>query len=263
MECIKADLSRSLDAIEIHTFADLHIGDKHSDGKLIQQRINYVKDTDNAYCILNGDICNWALRNSKSDPYAEVLKPMEQIQMFADLFSPIKEKLLAITPGNHESRSYTSDGIDVTQIACQQIGVSNRYSNTSALVFVRFGAIAKKESTGTGEDRKVCYTIYTVHGGGGGRKEGSNANRLADMACIVDADIYIHSHTHLPMIMKEAFFRTDLRNSAVAVVDKLFVNTGASMTYGGYAEIQEYKPASKATPVIYLSGKSKDFTARL
>ena len=34
-------------------------------------------------------------------------------------------------------------------------------------------------------------------------KEGrAKAIRLADMACIVDADIYIHSHTHLPMIMK-------------------------------------------------------------
>ena len=33
----------------------------------------------------------------------------------------------------------------------------------------------------------------------------AKAIRLADMASIVDADIYIHSHTHLPMIMKQAY----------------------------------------------------------
>ena len=42
--------------------------------------------------------------------------------------------------------------------------------------------------------RQMCYTIYTTHGRGGGRKEGAKAIRLADMASIVDADIYIHSH---------------------------------------------------------------------
>jgi hypothetical protein len=63
--------------------------------------------------------------------------------------------------------------------------------------------------------------------------------------------------------MKQAYHRIDPRNSAVALVTKLFVNTAANLSYGGYGEAQEFKPTSKDTPVIYLNGKKKSFEARL
>jgi GTP-binding protein LepA len=215
--------------------------------------------------ILNGDICNWATRNSVSDIYSEQLSPMQQIKEFVDLFSPIKDKILSIQPGNHEGRSYRSDGIDITELACRELGIADKYSQTASLVFIRLGenSRGRKESIGTGKLRRVCYVLYVLHGSGGGRKEGSKANRLAEMASVVDADIYIHSHTHLPMIMRQAFYRLDLPNSCAAPVDKLFVNTSATLWYGGYGEQYEYKPNSKATPVIYLDGTRKEFTARL
>ena len=102
-----------------------------------------------------------------------------------------------------------------------------------------------------------------LHGSGGGRKEGAKAIRLADMASIVDADVYIHSHTHLPMIMKERFIRVCLPNSSFAYVDKLFVNTAASLNHGGYGEEYEFKPASTDTPVVYLNGHKKGARASL
>jgi hypothetical protein len=105
--------------------------------------------------------------------------------------------------------------------------------------------------------------MYVLHGSGGGRKEGAKAIRLADMASIIDTDIYSHAHTHLPMIMKQGFHRIDTRNSTVEKVDKLFVNTAANLRYGGYGEAGEFKPSSMQTPVIYLNGRRKEFTARL
>jgi hypothetical protein len=65
------------------------------------------------------------------------------------------------------------------------------------------------------------------------------------------------------MVMKQAFHRIDTANSAVALVDKLFVNTASNLKYGGYGEAGEFKPSSKDTPVIYLSGTKKSFEARL
>jgi hypothetical protein len=146
-----------------------------------------------------------------------------------------------------------------------QLGLSHKYSKGSCLLFIRFGTLSDghKESKGSGNIRSVCYTVYVLHGSGGGRKEGAKAIRLADMASIVDSDIYIHSHTHLPMIIKQSYFRVDPRNSTCASVTKLFVNTSAALDYGGYAEEGEFKPNSKDTPVIYLSGEKKKFTARL
>lgn len=265
MEIIKATLPREHDSIELHVFADEHIGDEHSDVKRVMDRIEYVKNTPNAYCILNGDIIDNATKTSIGDTYTQVFNPMEQLARAVELFSPIKDKILCITHGNHENRTYKKEGINLSRLIANQLGLSDRYSSTSAVLFIRVGENSKgyKETNGSGKFRQICYTVYVLHGSGGGRKEGAKAIRLADMASVIDTDIYIHSHTHLPMIMKQGFHRIDPRNNAVALVDKLFVNTAANLDYGGYGEAQEFKPSSKDTPTIYLNGTKKEFKARL
>jgi predicted phosphodiesterase len=265
MKIIKIDLPRELSSVELHIFADEHLGDEHCDLKRLIQRIEYVRNTPNAYCILNGDIIDNATKTSIGDTYTQEFNPMEQLQRAVDLFGPIKDKILAVTHGNHENRTYKKEGINLSALMATQLGLADRYTATSAVLFIRVGEESRnrKESNGSGKNRQICYTVYVLHGSGGGRKEGAKAIRLADMASIVDTDIYIHSHTHLPMIMKQGFHRIDTKNSAVAIVDKLFVNTASNLNYGGYGEAQEFKPSSKDTPVIYLGGRKKTYEARL
>lgn len=255
MKVIKTDLSEELKSLELHTFADLHIGDKFCDTEKINAMIEHIKSTENAYCILNGDLMNNATKTSVSDYYAEEYSPMEQIEMCCELFEPIKDKIIAVNPGNHENRTYRNDGIDITKLVTKQLGIYEKYSPTSSLIFLRFGK--------NWHNRKVCYSIYCTHGSGGGRKEGAKAIRLADMSSICDADIYIHSHTHLGMIMKQGFYRTSYQNSSVEKITKLFVNTSAQLNYGGYGELYEFKPSSTDTPVIYLDGTKKRMRAEL
>ena len=242
------------------------MGDENCDVKRLIQRIERVKNTPHAYCILNGDIIDNATTTSVGDTYTQELNPMEQMQRAIELFEPIKDKILCITHGNHENRTYKHEGINLSALIAAQLDLSNRYTSGSATLFIRFGEDAgkKKETNGSGNIRKMCYTVYVLHGSGGsGRREGAKATRLADMASIIDTDIYIHSHTHLPMIMKQAFHRIDTKNSTVMLVDKLFVNTAANLNYGGYGEASAFKPSSKDTPVIYLDGTKKSYEARL
>jgi hypothetical protein len=207
---------------------------------------------------LNGDILDNASRSSIGDIETRELNIMGQIQYGVELFEPIKDKILCITNGNHENRAYRKEGIDISKMVALQLGIGDVYSPAAALLFLRFGKQSSHRN-----NRRVRYTLLCNHGSGGGRKEGAKAIRLADMASIVDADIYIHSHTHLPMIMKQGFFRVDQNNSAVANVTKLFVNTSSNLDYGGYGEAQEFKPNSKDTPVIYLNGVKKEMYAKL
>lgn len=258
MKVIKIDLPRELSSIELHIFADEHLGDLCCDVKRLLQRIEYVKNTPTAYCILNGDIIDNATKTSIGDTYAQTISPMEQLSRATEIFEPIKDKILCITHGNHENRTYKNEGINLSCLLARQLGLEDRYTPTSATLFIRFG-----NGGASTRNRKVCYTLYVLHDTGGGRKEGGKINRLADMASIIDTDIYIHSHTHLPMIMKQAFHRIDTANSAVAIVDKLFVNTAANLKYGGYGEAGAFKPNSKETPIIYLNGKKKSFEAKL
>lgn len=259
MKAIRCDLPYA-ESIEIHPMSDLHIGDSMSDFKLIMERIEYVKNTPNAYCILDGDLMDTAIASSVGDTYGANLQPMEQLKQCVKLFQPLadKKKILAVLPGNHEDRVYRTDGIDITELMCAQLGIPDKYSPTTAILFIRFGRQSMK-----GHGRPLLYTLYVTHGSGGGRREGGKINRLADLACIVDADIYVMGHTHLPVVMKESFYRVSGSNSSVAPVDKLFVNTAASLNYGGYGDKQGFKPASKCSPVIYLDGHKHDMWAKL
>jgi predicted phosphodiesterase len=257
MKPIRCDLPYA-ETIEIHPMADLHIGDNMCDFKSIMERIEHIKNTPNAYCILDGDLMDTAIASSIGDTYGANLQPMEQLKQCVKIFEPIKDKILCVTPGNHEHRVYKTDGLDMTELMCAQLKIPQKYSPTTALLFVRFG---KHKTRNHG--RPIMYSIYVTHGSGGGRREGGKVNRLADLASIVDADCYIHAHTHLPLVFKESFFRVSGSNSSVALVEKLFVNTAASLDYGGYGDKAGFKPASKRSPVIFLDGTKRDLWATL
>ena len=260
MKAIKVNLPRNLEKAEIHTFADLHIGDVFCDKDEVKRKIEYVKNSPCSYVILNGDIMNNATKTSVSDSYAEEMPPMEQLNTFCELFDPIRDRILMVTQGNHEHRTYKKEGIDLTAVASKQLGVMDRYAREGGVLFLKIG---ERHVIKSNRDVPIVYSFYVTHGSGGGRKEGAKAIRLADMASIIDTDIYIHSHTHLPMIMRQSYFRTDMSNGVVKKVDKLFVNTSSQLNYGGYGQAYEYKPSSVECPVIYISGRDKRFTAKL
>lgn len=262
MNFIKIDLPRDLKQVEVHAFADEHIGDNNCDIDRLKERIQYVAETPAAYCILNGDIIDNATKTSIGDCYANEFNPMLQLKVAVQLFEPIKDKILCITHGNHENRTYRREGINLSYLLAAQLGLLERFTETSAVLFLRVGETGKSDH-GKGVNRQICYTFYIIHGGGGGRKEGAKAIRLADMASIIDVDVYMHGHTHLPMVMKQGFFRIDRQNNMAKKVDKLFVNTASNLNYGGYGEAAEFKPNSKESPVVYLSGTKKHFSARL
>ena len=78
MKAIRCDLPFA-ETIEIHPMSDLHIGDSMSDFKLIQERIEYIRKTPNAYCVLDGDLMDTAICSSIGDTYGANLQPMEQL----------------------------------------------------------------------------------------------------------------------------------------------------------------------------------------
>lgn len=260
MKTIKIDLPVEHENIELHALSDLHLGDGMSDWFHIQAILKHIKETPNAYCILGGDLMDTAIASSVGDTYGANLSPMEQLKQCVNLFEPIKDKILCILHGNHENRIYKSDGIDITALMADQLGLRDKYSPTTALLFIRFG---KHRSSDNQHGRKVAYTVYVTHGSGGGRKEGGKINRLADLAQIVDADIYICGHTHLPAIFRCGYYRTSMANSSIQMVSKLFVNTAAALNYGGYGDVQGFKPSAKENPIIYLNGTKHEATARV
>ncbi len=133
MKAIRCDLPDAEQA-EIIVFADEHIGDKQSDWKSIQQRIEYVQNTPNCYCILNGDLIDAAIAGSCGDIYSAELQPMEAMKMCVKIFGPIAPKTLCVLKGNHENRIYKSTGIDIIELMCAQLGIADKHARLQACI---------------------------------------------------------------------------------------------------------------------------------
>ena len=261
MKSVSIELSEKLHQVEIHTFSDLHIGDVHCNMKKIKERLEDVLSKPNAYVVLNGDIMNNATKTSISDSYAEEIPPMEQLQRFVELFEPLAKdgRILGATSGNHENRTYNKEGIDLTYLAMKQLGIQERYAKEGLVMFVRFG-----NSSRHGKERKICYSIYATHGAGGGRRPGAKINRLEEMQSIISCDVYIHGHTHCPIIFKSASYMCSPTSNSVYQMQHLFVNSSSMLESGGYGQEKEFKPSSLDCPIVYLyDGREKKAEAKL
>ena len=258
MKAITIDLPTDLKQIELVCISDSHIGDPYANEQELMKQIRYVEETPNCYCIINGDIMNNGIKSGKSDTYTEVMSPMEQLVKAVLTLKPIANKCFAITQGNHERRTAKESGVDLMRIIARELHLEDKYSEGMAYIFLHFGEQSSHLSR-----RKVPYTILVTHGSGGGRTVGSKANRLADLVSIADADIYLYGHTHQPMVFKEGFMRVDWRNHKLLNVDRLFVNSGAFLDWGGYAEQGQYRPSVISTPHIYLDGTKRHMWAKI
>ena len=234
---------------ELHAFGDWHLEDPLCNEKLIREWIEIVRTRPNAYCLLNGDLLNTALKTSVSDVYRERMTPMDGMKYLIALLEPIKDKIIFIDEGNHERRATKETSIHMLEMVAQTLGVP--FVEEGAVIFIRCGRDQEERHP----ENRITYVVYATHGAGCGRTEGGKLNAVARLASIVDADIYIHSHVHLPGAFKRNFYRTDTRHRKTCSVTKLFVSTAAPLDYGGYGQIAKFAPASNDNPVIYLDGR--------
>lgn len=256
MPGIRHNLDCHGEPIEVIALADLHIGDPHADMSLIKSLIRGVQDRPNRYAILAGDLMNTAIIGSKSDTYGETMRPSEQLEAAADLLYPIRDKILAVVPGNHEERISRTAGSDMTRLLSRELDILDLYSDTTALVILQFGREPRR-------GHPLTYSLYVCHGHGGGRRAGGKINALQDMGPIVDADCYIMGHTHLPAIMAQTTYRVVPQKSLAVRREQIYVNTASALTYGGYGRRGGYQPPSNSYPIITLDNTEHRITATL
>lgn len=251
MHPMKVDLSEKLSKVKIEIFSDLHIGSPKCDYELIKERVKSVKDGENTYAIIIGDVVNNSTKTSCGDVFEEELTPMQQVQQAVSIFAPIQDKILVITSGNHERKSYKNDGIDLLYFLASELKMEDRYDYCSCLLFLRFGRNNMK--------RKICYSIYCQHGdGSSGRTIGGKANSISRRGAIIDADIIVSGHTHQQLTFREVSFKCDPQNNSYYQHEQVFVSASITLKYEQYAETYAMRPTSTKSPVIILDGKKKN-----
>ena len=249
MQVIKRELGEEFKQIKVLALSDMHIGDSLCNLKLIRSVLDEVKESDNTFIILNGDLMNNSIKNSVSTVYDEVLSPMEQITRLTDLLEPIKDRILVIHPGNHEWRSYKEDGVDIVRLVARQLGIEDRFSDGWWYLYLTLGMGNK--------GRPIMYTITGVHGYGGGRKHGGKINNLVEMSDKVIADVYVMGHTHTPIMTRNSIFMPDYQHKTLVQKDKYYLMTNSFLEYGGYGEALGYTPSTNDHQEMILSGTKK------
>lgn len=248
MKIWTADLPEEYTHAYIIPIGDIHIGDPHFNEQKLIKYLNWITETPEARIILVGDIMNTATKDSVSDSYHETMNPNEQLRYATKLFEPVKDRIIAITDGNHERRIQKSTSIDTTEILAQNLGA--HYEPDGIMLKIRFGKDKHLN--------KLVYTIYATHGFGGGKKPGGKANNLQSLANIVLADCYIMAHIHWMTTFQDIYFVPDTRTNEVKEVKRTFVSSGSFVGWGGYAQWQGFPAAKLGTPRIRLDGYKKD-----
>lgn len=256
MKVIDIKVPKICTEIEIIPISDIHYGDPLCNLTLLTNIINYIKNNDNVYCILNGDLINSSTISSiaSASVYNEI-SPQEQIAFITEQLKKISNKILAITGGNHEDRAFKSCGIDSNQYIADMLGIADRYCNTSVYIFLTIDYGVRK-----GRNRSATWGIWMMHGSGGGKKVGAKANQVEAMSQVVDADIYIHSHTHQMLAFKQDYISANNQTKTLKEKTRLFINTNAFLKFaksgdGGYAEKQKYAPSTNEIPRLIIGVK--------
>lgn len=249
MKVIRRDLGSQFKEIKLLCLSDFHIGDQLCNLKLIRQVLNDVKESLNTFVILNGDLMNNATKTSVSDVYNEELTPMEQIVRLCDLLEGIKERILVISCGNHELRTYKNDGVDIIRLVARQLGIEDRYAEGWWYLYLSFGM--------TNKQRPMLYTLTGIHGYGGGRKNGGKINNLVEMSDKVIADVYIMGHTHTPIMTRNSIFIPDYQHRTLVQKDKYYLMTNSFLEYGGYGELYGYTPNTTEHQELILDGTKR------
>lgn len=248
MNAIKCDGLRTVDnEIIVYLIADVHVGSAQCNINKFREVIDEVAKIKNAYVILNGDLIDNALKDSISFEY-DGLSPSSSIGIVCDILKPIANKILCINTGNHEYRTKKASDIDPNLLIATMLGVKDKYSAGASVLFVPMVDAPKKGVS-------TLFTIFCYHGAGGGTKVGSKANRVQDMAKICQADVYMMSHVHLPMVFKEDYLEIDKVHYSVRQRTRTFVISNSFLNYGGYGEKKGYTPATIAVPKVHLSCK--------
>lgn len=188
---IKCELPNSVgNNFQLYVLSDVHIGDPHCDFETLEKIIEHIKNTPSMYVILLGDILNTALKTSKSDIYTETMNVAEAQKKAVELLYPIRDKILAMTPGNHENRVWREAGVDISLWLADKLGVTDKYRNEAIALNIKFG----KDVDG----KPFHFNVFGQHGQyGGGRKLGSAMNAVEDLDGIMcNADLFIRAHTH-------------------------------------------------------------------
>ena len=231
--------NKDCEKIKIFPIGDIHLGAPAVDMKTLRQDIEWIKQSDNVYVILMGDLIEMAHRNSVgSGVYEQKLNPDNQVKAIISLLSPIAHKILFSVGSNHENRVMKMIGIDIARMIADKL-------QTPYFKAQCFADILWKGQR---------WTIHAQHGSSGSQTKGGRLNSASRPIAFTNfTNFYIHAHLHDKLDNEVVRIVRDPVNMRLVEMKQYVVITSSYMRYfGTYAEEMGYALPSKGRTVLLL-----------
>lgn len=228
------------DTLRIYAIGDVHVGSREFDEESIKKKIRLIKDDPCGAVVLCGDLGDYGLKNSKTNVYQAVMQPKEQQEYLYYMFYPIKDKITAAVPGNHEERITREVGLCPLYDLCVRWGIEDVYRENAAITKYVFGSARTSK-------RQVTFVGLTTHG--------SSRNKHHKFAmCFDGLDFAISGHTHTPEYSPRGRIRINRQYGTASHVPYKEIVVDATLKTGGYGLKKEYEiPAPPELQYLELS----------
>ena len=216
-----------MNILRVYAIGDVHVGSPQFDERAIKKKIQIIHDDPNAAVCVCGDLADFGLRTSKTNPYQATLQPKEQVEYVYELFKPIAHKFTAVVPGNHEERITKEVGLCPLYDLCVRWGVPEVYRPNIAITKYTFGRLVS-------QNRQNTFVGITTHG--------STRNKHRKfIACFDGIDFAISGHTHTPEYSPHGKIRIDRNSGTANHVGYKEIVVDANLSPGGYGLKHEYE----------------------
>jgi len=226
LELIKKAYPEDQDVLRVYAIGDVHVGSPNYDSNAVRKKLRIIQDDPCGVLCLCGDLGNFGLRSSVSNVYQETMSPKAQIEHIYRLFDPIKDKIVAVVPGNHEERITKEVGTCPLYDLCVRWGIQDVYRENVAIIKLSFGIHHGKQQN--------TFIGIVTHGS-------TRARHKKFIAGFDGIDFAISGHTHTPEYSPHGKIRVNnIKATALHVPYKEIV-VDANMTPGGYGLKKEYE----------------------
>ncbi len=248
MQIHTLELPKHWEQVVLYPVSDMHTGDILFARKEFEAFSDMILREPNRFIMVNGDIMNNNLRDSKGSPYEDIMSPNDQVKEVIRLLLPLKDRIVGMNNGNHEDRTKDKAGVDITEYMAELLGVP--FNEDENLFKIKVGERTK--------NKQFVYTVYITHGRCGGKRPGAILNAVEDLSKNVLADVYVMGHAHRRMAHVAEFREPDLRNNKITMRKQLYVVGAGWLYYGGYPVRHMMRPQVRGAHPIILSGTEKN-----
>lgn len=272
--------------IRLYMLSDLHLGSINCDKELLEQTIEEIKNTPNAYWFGLGDYADYIditdprfdfgiLDRTKLGSDKDLVNVFKNLKFLGEwylervveILAPIANKGLLLLTGNHELTFMDHSGYDVMGALSEKLNIPA--VGYESLVRLRFILPDKETKIGS------WIVLYLTHGWGGGKSPGGKIRSVEEMIKVFDADIYVAGHSHMAVASKGYRYRITQRGNiesyqipviAVGGFRRRTINSDPRLRYVGYEEMRGYPDKATGAGIIdltvYYQGRSKRFVPR-